>query len=605
MILYFLLLGLTPLAKAFSLGQREGEAMMYHFGSYPDNPIGPVLFSWQPPAALAGTDGEREREEGGGGGGGGGEKEGVWRDDERHRRLWIWSHPSIYEEVHKVLEEAIVPVETGQTADETEGERKDEASEASHNQSQSNRITLTSLRDELLRFRMLGPLSHQLSMKVLHPAATPVKKEAGELETEEEVEEEGVVYLKSCSKWAEIAKSSVDRKWWLKNEEFVSQAELIKQQHATLTGVSSPGDFISGTVIGLTVTDPRLFLPKKRTSLVSPLTRKPPKHPSLPLSAIFGEDVEEDEEESKMVEESPFAFGELTAADSDFSDEEEISERATMEVEMETLPADLGAMSDGEEKHGRRELKPVVTRQAATLGELPTQLAQSPLWSELVRKSVSVSKIPNGVINEIRSAFFVKPSKLNLGDEANQIPVILIEKTHQRATPLSLSFSTPQITGCDLILPASWGMAFWMSLVYNGGRACGMKEARNASLESLLPVFPNDYPDCLSGKTAAQEEKRMLEEKYIRYPPDKRPNFGKMNVQTPFHAPWGELVAAWKQSDVFREGVDEKKKEEEEEEEVEPDVKKMKLDREEEARKDCTEVIGILVCIHKHWSCCP
>ena len=115
---------------------------MYHFGSYPDNLIGPVMFSWQPPTAVAGSDGEIEgKKDRGGGGERGGEQEGggqVGREGERggggergkgeekHRRLWIWSQPSIYDEVHRVLEEVITHVETGQAEEEKKGERKEE-----------------------------------------------------------------------------------------------------------------------------------------------------------------------------------------------------------------------------------------------------------------------------------------------------------------------------------------------------------------------------------------------------------------------------------------------------------------------------------------------
>ena len=549
---------------------------MYHCGGYPDNPIGPVLFLWQPSVVITESEDERGVEGGEGGGGeggrGGGEEgeEGGGKE-ESSRALWIWSHPSIFEEVHKVLEEAITLVETGQREEKEKEEEagKEERRHSSDSQSQNGHIAVTSLKDEMLRFRLLGPLSHQLAMEVLHPATTPAGKE------EEEKEEEGVAYLKSCSKWAEIAKSSEDRKWWQKNKEFISQAELVKQHHAMLAAASSPGDFISGTAIGMIVLDPRLSLPKKRACLVSPLTRKPPKYLRLSLSEIVGEGEEDDEEEFKMMEENPFAFADLTVADSDLSEEEEDTDGVAME--MDASSADFGVISGGIGKKERKNWEPGITGQVATLGELPPQLARSPLWNGSVRRSASLSKIPDSIINEIRAEFFVKPATLSLGDEANRVPVILIEKTHQRASSLSPSFSKPQIAGCDLILPAQWGMAFWMSLVYNGGRACGMKEIRSASLESLLPVFPNDFPDCLSGRTAAQEERRMLEEKYRRYPPDKRPNFGKIGVQTPFHAPWGELVSELKRRNVFRQG-DVK----EEEDKDEPDNKKMKLNNEEE-----------------------
>ena len=41
-----------------------------------------------------------------------------------------------------------------------------------------------------------------------------------------------------------------------------------------------------------------------------------------------------------------------------------------------------------------------------------------------------------------------------------------------------------------------------------------------------------------------KREKEMVSE-YCRHPPDKRPNFSKLSIQSPFSAHWVELVGHW------------------------------------------------------------
>ena len=171
---------------------------------------------------------------------------------------------------------------------------------------------------------------------------------------------------------------------------------------------------------------------------------------------------------------------------------------------------------------------------------LPSSLSLSPLWNGTVRRHVSTSKIPDHIINSVREKFFLKPSELDLGRETCYVPVLLVQKSYGQAG----------VTGWDLVIPSNWGMAFWIALVYHGARACGLQELTSCTnLECMAPRFPEEYPDTPMGGASEADLRKSLEEKYMRYPPDKRPNFGKMRVQTPFHAPWEQLVSSWKQDE--------------------------------------------------------
>ena len=90
-------------------------------------------------------------------------------------------------------------------------------------------------------------------------------------------------------------------------------------------------------------------------------------------------------------------------------------------------------------------------------------------------------------------------------------------------------------------------MAFWVSLIYRGARAAGLREQDASLLEQSRLRFPVDFPDTRAGEATQQTEHRRLEAKYKRIPPAKRPNYVKLGVATPFHFSWGQLVMEWTQ----------------------------------------------------------
>ena len=90
----------------------------------------------------------------------------------------------------------------------------------------------------------------------------------------------------------------------------------------------------------------------------------------------------------------------------------------------------------------------------------------------------------------------IKPKVLCLGSESNRVPILLINKskgTGSRDELAHRNVHLPFVNSWDVIVPHCWGMAFWISLVYHGGRACGVKELERASFELLQPVFPKIF----------------------------------------------------------------------------------------------------------------
>ena len=472
--------------------------MIYHPHSYPYRPIGPVWFLWKPRLEVD-------------------ELEKSMKDEET--KLWLWVHPSIFQEVFEVLgcvrKELIVPVE-----EERNGKTLIDSVAISKPQ-----ISITDLREDLLRFRLVGPKSHLVLMTVLHLMEFRNENETMQEKVEKIVDKtvavfqrkedhvvverfdeqelkqngngedvlksdipEGELYLKKCSKWNEVSQTSEQRKWWKSDDATRIHSKLLFNHYEIIQSAESSSSFPHGSVLAMTVRDPRLYTPVKRKD-----TACPPKvmKTTVDLMQLLADEEVEDD------------------------------------VDKET-----------EETREQRNESPLT---------LPPSLSYSPLWELSIREAVSLSKIPDHIINSVRSHFFLKPSQLELGDETSHVPVLLVQKTYsQKSTKGRPSFL--HITGWDIILPRNWGMAFWIALIYHGARACGLKELKTCfNLECLSPVFPDEFPDTSAGRLSEEEERISLEEKYLRYPPDKRPNFGKLRIQTPYHPSWSELISKKKE----------------------------------------------------------
>ncbi|XP_064196709.1 ribonucleases P/MRP protein subunit POP1 [Anguilla rostrata] len=236
-------------------GRRQGSAVLYRADQYPTQPLGPVLFLWRPRSAGS-----------------------------IHRQLWIWVHPSLKQDLLPELQlvcqcsEAVVPPtpvplpapEPDPAAGPTEApdreqpagrKRKRKSAQGGSGDtvpmkkilgdgtrspltpvtwmSDSTGIVIRDLTMEIVRYRLIGPLSHSVLTDALTPAS--VCEAASKPET-------------SCFWWPEHCKEESNMS--LHRE----QADIFH----LLKGLCSTGEVPSGSVLGLTVDDPRLTLPGKR-----------------------------------------------------------------------------------------------------------------------------------------------------------------------------------------------------------------------------------------------------------------------------------------------------------------------------------------------------
>ncbi|XP_070768153.1 ribonucleases P/MRP protein subunit POP1 [Enoplosus armatus] len=238
-------------------GRRQGSVVVYRAGQYPSQPLGPVTFLWRP--RTQGSD---------------------------HRQLWIWAHPTIKQDLLLELQtvcqcsEAVrppvapvvtpaevvptlepkpkPPEKTPQAKQITGTKRKRTCKDACGPpakkilgdgtrspttpvtwKSSSTGIVMNDLTMEIVRYRLIGPQSHSVLAETLEAAT-------------------------DCD---EMNKSQPSPLWWPEHCKDTSKMNLHQHQADVfhiLKGVYSTGELPPGTVLGLTVDDPRLTLPTKK-----------------------------------------------------------------------------------------------------------------------------------------------------------------------------------------------------------------------------------------------------------------------------------------------------------------------------------------------------
>ena len=252
--------GPTPAAARCISGIREGEALFFRHDQHPKGALGLVKFLWRPCCPEA---------------------------DAVDRQVWLWVHPSCYKDFlgelkavfnfketkrkgGKEPEECATPetdaaTTRGKDADQTQFANKEDKPDKKtvddvrpsglNNMCCSNgKITMRCLKDQLCRFNLSGPLSHSILLDLLKVADVnnPTRKE-----TMMDIDA------------AEPA-SEVKDKWW--QTYFSDSAATSHHQQCSLwgelRGLQSAGELTDRVVLGLTVRDPRVFLPQKKMRVV-------------------------------------------------------------------------------------------------------------------------------------------------------------------------------------------------------------------------------------------------------------------------------------------------------------------------------------------------
>ena len=371
-------------------GGFEGEVVLYRRGTAGNEPLGPASFLWRRrkgheqteagPAAKRKCDADQRVVDGA-------DAESTLDD-----RLWLWVHCAVWQEVWEELESAI----------STDG----------------HGVALSSLRDELARFRLCGDASCQVLQAALH-----------------------------CAGVDSLQEERCPDEWWSASADWQQDAEGAAAAWSQLTDCSNVPP---RAVLGLVVHDPRLNLPHHRANVTEVVAER--KRPS------------------------------------------DSSSRCWIEH------------------------------------------ASSPLWNEAVRQSVASTKISDHTLNEWRGKARSSPTLESRHLSSSLVPIFLCH----RATDDGLF-----APGWDVILPRSWAMPFWISLVYNGASAGGLRELGRVAMEAGSLQFPEDWPDTAAGQQEDMRRRVADENAYLRRPPAKRLDYSLLCVHRPFFCDWSHIIHLW------------------------------------------------------------
>ncbi|XP_016053956.1 PREDICTED: ribonucleases P/MRP protein subunit POP1 [Miniopterus natalensis] len=250
--------GLTFAAVHCLSGKCQGSLTLYRSNKYPRDMLGPVTFIWKSERSPGHTP--------------------------ESRQLWIWLHPTLKQGILEEIKAAcqcVEPIkstisipdplltpsqEEGQTKlpDEKIGKKRKwrddgenaepikkfigDGTRGSHQPyswiSPTTGIIISDLTMEINRFRLIGPLSHSILTEALKAAPVHTEGEGTE---------------------------KTPHHWWVETCKNPGSVSLHHRQEAIfelLGGITSPAEIPAGTILGLTVGDPRINLPQKRSKVL-------------------------------------------------------------------------------------------------------------------------------------------------------------------------------------------------------------------------------------------------------------------------------------------------------------------------------------------------
>lgn len=170
------------------------------------------------------------------------------------------------------------------------------------------------------------------------------------------------------------------------------------------------------------------------------------------------------------------------------------------------------------------------------LYDIPDHLNVSPLFHPELLESIQKNVMTQGQYAKARNASCVVPGeRCKFEDEMQACPILLIQRP---GGSTRLGFNS----GWDVIVPKGYGASFWVSFIMWGARAGGLREDANTQREMKRAQFE---PDTEAGQAEAKIGMVSAKEAYFRRPFNKRPNYIKLAIASPFLSPWRQLTKEW------------------------------------------------------------
>ncbi|XP_016949613.1 ribonucleases P/MRP protein subunit POP1 [Drosophila biarmipes] len=175
------------------------------------------------------------------------------------------------------------------------------------------------------------------------------------------------------------------------------------------------------------------------------------------------------------------------------------------------------------------------------LMDQPKSLPESALWSKEERKRLAKNIMSTHTYDQLRQQHAVVPGAPCAFEQKMQaVPLILVQRPgSQDPRYKRLAYGC----GWDVIAPAGYGMALWLTLTMWGARPGGLRELDSVAREAGAEMH---LPDTIAGLQQAAAAANELRASYFRMPPNKRPNYRRLAVVSPFSAPWKYLVRDWR-----------------------------------------------------------
>ncbi|KAK9751294.1 Ribonucleases P/MRP protein subunit POP1 [Popillia japonica] len=167
-----------------------------------------------------------------------------------------------------------------------------------------------------------------------------------------------------------------------------------------------------------------------------------------------------------------------------------------------------------------------------SVGTIPEGISISPIWNSSIRKFLRENKVSNYEFCE---------SRRNL----------LVPGTNQEISPMLVPYLLMQnpgsgsgfCDGWDVIIPSGWGQPTWLSFIMWGARAGGLREAESNLFEMGFPY--SLQPDMKSGEIEDLRYTNLYKDRYFSLPPNKRMNYNKFSIVSPFDCKWKVLLKDW------------------------------------------------------------
>ncbi|KZT73935.1 POP1-domain-containing protein [Daedalea quercina L-15889] len=171
------------------------------------------------------------------------------------------------------------------------------------------------------------------------------------------------------------------------------------------------------------------------------------------------------------------------------------------------------------------------------------KLARSDIWDEGRRNGLRKPRYKKKDIDQRKSQNLVPGTPLQPTQKDSRIPVMLIQRSIESASPISPSSphhtsSSTALHGWTLIIPQGWAMAFLPSLIHTGTRVGGQRERQTQAYEGGCAYFPRDYPFTDAYEEYADEREIEEQEQWERKPPAKRVNYAKIGTRSPWKPDW-------------------------------------------------------------------